>query len=566
MKHAWLWISFLGSLLFFVQRPWLFDDPSVIVTARAAAQHPLTPYSYALDLGTPDQPIWPRGQGPAYTHPPFSAWVMGLVLHFAGEHEVPLHALMFLFALLSLWAAWRVLSLYGDAFPGAYLVAFSPVLFLTSLTLYPHLVYLPFYLMSLWILAKPGSLTWKGSLGFAACLLVASLTLDHWPVLLLLALGLIWHRRREPGRVFRSAAAMILWATVFGAWCAWETRHYGMPHVLATLGVRAGPTYTWTAAFLPSVFLAGGLPITCIAWAYLKRRSDLAFMLLALFGVGFFMLLKSVYGGFSPGQAAWGAFLCATGLAFVVSAGLLWKEDSQSHVRAAILWFLLEFVFLQRFLVYPSGHHLLFLVLPVTALSLRMAQSLQLTPRALRWAGGLLALWTLALAHADQATAEIGPRVTQELAHLTGPRYVWGNDFSGVTYYLKQAGWKVYDQRKPLAPGEMLLVPRNLNIQGPPAFLGNPRLKRVGVLVYRVNTPLRTFSIGDSAGWYSASWGVLPFAFSLAPAEAFLLVSGPEAERQPGTRRVDEHIRQGAHAAGHKGLVEFIGTGVKRRP
>ena len=66
--------------------------------------------------------------------------------------------------------------------------------------------------------------------------------------------------------------------------------------------------------------------------------------------------------------------------------------------------------------------------------------------------GGLLVTLTLVLAQADQEEARIGPKLARDLSFLSGPRYYWGNSYSGFSQ-LKKAGWKPFDGQMPSRSG-----------------------------------------------------------------------------------------------------------------
>ena len=531
------WILWIFCLLFFLQRPWFFDDPSVIVSARAAAAHPLDPYTFPFDTGLPGVNNWTPGQAPSYTHPAFSSWILGAALKLVGPHrsEIPLHLLMFGIASAALWICSRLAGRFVSDSPlFVALLAFSPVYFLTTLTLYPHLFYFLFYALALWAALQivdnhPGP--WPLILGVAMAL--AALSLHQWPVLLGIVVALLFSKppaQRRPSDLL----GVGLFLLIYGGWCWIETQRYGMPQILATFHARAeGGTYAWKAVFLPWVFLAGGLPVTVIAWPLIFRQSRLIGGLLAAVAGLSYLLFAGPRGGFDPSQALLLSIMMATGLAFLALLPYLFRSGGRQD-KFLILWFLAEFLFVQIFLVFPSGHHLLALALPTTLIAARALEQAK-WPKAwiLGFAGLLLAL-TLSLAQADLELAGIGPRVAADTAAIQTPRYYWGNDFSGFAYYLKRAGWQAYDLRKPLQSGDVLLIPQNQNMQGPPMFLKAKPLAFVGQLDYRIASPWRTLSIGDSAGWYSASWGALPYSLSTKPAEQFLIFRCTQTETTKG--------------------------------
>src|ERR1019366_8913574 len=70
---------------------------------------------------------------PAATHPPFTAWLLGIVVHFFGAGEIPLHLCMFLIAALGLFFAGALGSHFGVSTKSLMLtLGFSPALFLAG--------------------------------------------------------------------------------------------------------------------------------------------------------------------------------------------------------------------------------------------------------------------------------------------------------------------------------------------------------------------------------------------------------------------------------------------------
>ena len=355
-------------------------------------------------------------------------------------------------------------------------------------------------------------------------LTLASLSLDHWPVLVILtAVVLLSRPGPEAGWWRRRLVPLLVFAGLAGAWSLWEIHAYGKSHFWSNLHLRAGGAYPWRAALLPAVFLAGGLPFIAVGWAYLVRRSRTAAGALLLLAVAVWALFTGPLGGFTRLQGAFLSVELATGLAFLISLVYLWKERSDATDHLLIGWFLVEFLFVQRFLAYPSGHHLLMLALPAALVSARMAGLLRWSPKT-KYAGCLaMAVLTLSLAAADQEEAAIGPKLARDVSGFSGPRYYWGNDFSGFSYYLKAAGWKAFDPRTQAKSGDLILVPRNLNVPGTSAVSFRLRVSFDRHPELPIAVSLRTLSLGDAAGWYSASWGALPWSFSSAPAETFFI-------------------------------------------
>jgi hypothetical protein len=68
-----------------------------------------------------------------------------------------------------------------------------------------------------------------------------------------------------------------------------------------------------------------------------------------------------------------------------------------------------------------------------------------------------------------------------------------------------------------------------MNASGPVAPLRAARWEKVSLSPFFQSNPLRTFSLGASAGWYSASWGALPYSFAAGPVDEFALIRCADA-------------------------------------
>ncbi len=540
-----LWASYGGVLCLlavglapFAARPFFFDDGSVVASAAASAKNPWRPYDFTLDLAAPREPAWPAGGRPVYTHPPLNAWLLSLPFQAAGPREIPFHLTMFLVSLASLWAARKLARRWIPSVSeraAAFLLA-SPVFFLTSLTLYPHLPYLALFclaIFSLSALIDGERLAKIRFVAFGVCLAAAALTLHQWPMLIVLAILLLWRRPTSDRPIpWRGLAwSLGVFVLLYGGWCAWEAHVYGSFQLLASYFVRAGghEGYPWRASFLPLVFFAGGCPVAGVAWIALVKESRPAALALAATGGIGFLIFHGPAGGFTAVQSAELAVFLATGLAFLGALVPFYKKGPRMD-RTLALWFLLEFLFVQKFLAFPAGHHLLTLTLAGVFIAARWTERLGIRRRwvAAGWAASFV--FTLALAQADYSQARVGVRAAATIPLPNpGKSFYWGNEFGGFEYYLKRAGWLPWDIRRRPEPGDCLLISRNMNASGPVAPLRAARWEKVSLSPFFQSNPLRTFSLGASAGWYSASWGALPYSFAAGPVDEFALIRCADA-------------------------------------
>ncbi len=519
----------------FVSRPFFFDDPVVALSAKAAANHPLHPYDYAMDLRYPGEAMWPRGGRPANTHPPLSAWVLGGVGCLWGwdAPEQPFHVVMMVVSAMGLFFLARLaLSFNIPASIAVGAAAFSPIFFLSSLTLYPHVFYWVAYVATLfyaWNNLKRPSV--QGAFGIGFGLSAAALSLHQWPLLVFLLIVLYACRGRSRAAWATLTGGLFLFLLVYGGWMMWERHVYGAPQFWNSFQVRTASAATPSWAFvLPLLFWGGGWPLAALGLAALYRSSKITLGAISVLSAVLGFVFASSAGGFPTLQGIQVGLFFGIGAAFA-AAVLFEAVNGDETDRLLALWFGIEFVFVQYFLTYTAGHHLLPVLSPAVLLAARWCYRkgwpLWLAPIFL----SLMAALSFVLAQGDAQAARVAPRAAQEL-RLEGRRFIWGNEFSGTLYYFKKMGWRAFDIRDGQS-GDWLVMPMRMNVQGalPPEWL--ERLKPAGFKRYYISSPWRTFSIPDSAGWYSSSWGAFPYTWSRAPVEDFRLFQIQAPKRIP---------------------------------
>lgn len=168
------------------------------------------------------------------------------------------------------------------------------------------------------------------------------------------------------------------------------------------------------------------------------------------------------------------------------------------------------------------------LLLAVPPLVFALAASAERRGRDLPFAAaGAVLLFGLGLGSIDARYA----RAQKDVAALVKERYldagrvVWYTGHWGFQHYMAQAGAKALEEVTGwdgVRPGEVVVVPaNNTNI------LRSPRPRRADVLRTAVDhpLPLRLMSAGaPEAGFYSSAFGFLPFSISREPLDEFSLI------------------------------------------
>lgn len=105
-----------------------------------------------------------------------------------------------------------------------------------------------------------------------------------------------------------------------------------------------------------------------------------------------------------------------------------------------------------------------------------------------------------------------------------GAGTVWYTGRWGMQYYMEKEGFHMPSSAsRELKKGDFIVLPEMPQFWQPsPELL--PRLKTYATRQFVSPVPLRLFNRRSNAGFYAHHWGLLPFSFSRAPDETFLIV------------------------------------------
>ncbi len=124
--------------------------------------------------------------------------------------------------------------------------------------------------------------------------------------------------------------------------------------------------------------------------------------------------------------------------------------------------------------------------------------------------------WGLLLSHADQEFARVYPRAAGEFARITGGMDSYYAGEWGFRYYFGREGARQLPVDESAARGGSWLArPRLALPYDVPAALWTMAMP-VQALSYDVGTPIRLLDSQAPAGFYSTSWGLVPFSLSRA--------------------------------------------------
>jgi hypothetical protein len=531
----------VGLLLPFLDKPFHIDDPVYVWTAQQLTLHPLDPFGFELN--------WLGSSGPLHqfsNNPPLGSYYLSLAGRLVGWSERALHASTLPLAVACVWSTWLLARGFGTSgLLAALLLCVAPGFLVSCTTLMLDVPMLALWTAALacWdrgVRTGARSALLAGAVLAALCPLTKFVGLALFPLLVAHALLL-----RTNWRSWAPFLSIPLAA--FGAYQVWTTKLYGHALLLDSVAYaashRSGQLIAELGRLLAGLAFTGASAASLLAAAplLLDARGWLRLGALALGLAAAMWLAPAAFeDGFPSGTPLAPILAVQLALWSTVGAGILWLAASDvrgtrsPEAIVLLLWVtgVFGFAVLINWSVGVRG--LLPLLPAVSILGARRIQR--------RWAGvaggapvgfrprvwlgaGLAAsaLLSLCVARADTLLARAGRRAAQDLvgAYRGGHRDVWFQGHWGFQYYAQQLGARPLESGEPLPPGAVLLKPIN-----------NSFLWRIGaplIAQRSVAGPvwLATMSGPIGAGFYSSTWGPLPFAFGAAPPETYLVYESP---------------------------------------
>ena len=534
----------LGLLLPFLGKPLHIDDPVYVWIAQHLVEFPFDPFGFDVN--------WTGSSAPLHrfiNNPPLASYYLALVGRVAGWSERALHASYLPMAVACVWATWSLARSFGaSGLVAALLLCVAPGFLVSCTTL---MVDVP--MLALWISALAcwdrGLRTGTRPELLAGGLLAALCPLAKFPGLALLPL-LVAHALLLRADWRRWAPFVSIPVAAFAAYHAWTTQLYG--HALFLDPVEYSGQYQSGQALAVLGRLLAGLAFTGasaasllgVAPLLLGARGLRRFGIAALGLAAVMLLAPGVFeDGFASGTRLSPALAVQLTLWTTVGAGILLlaandvRETRSPEAILLLLWVLGVFVFASLINWSVSVRGLLPMLPAVAILGAR-----RIARRAsgagggdggpARWwlGAGLAAsaLLSLGVARADTLLAQAGLHAARELvaAYRDTGRDVWFQGHWGFQYYAQQLGARPLERGERLPPGAILLKPLNNSYLWRDAA---PLVERRSVA-----GPVRLTSMSGpiGAGFYSSTWGPVPFAFGSVPPEIYFVYASPGADSE----------------------------------
>jgi Dolichyl-phosphate-mannose-protein mannosyltransferase len=534
-RGAWLAaLACLALLAPFLGRPLHTDDPLFVRQAQHLAAHPFDPYGFDLDWRSFPERFLEVSQNPS-----LGAYLLVPAGVLSGWSERALHLWGLVPALALVLGTYALASALTRRPLVAALAALgAPALLVSATTV---LCDVPMAALWVWavVLWRRGHVEGRSADLALAALLAGLAAVTKYSALglvpLLAADGLA--RRRRPGAWMLPLALPL---ALFAGHELWTALAYGRGHFATTRAVLARLDAQDKRAQLVDALGftgAGVCGLVTLAPVLVSRRTALAGLALAALAAALLLVpdraaVQAFLGLRWPPSAA---VLVQTALWSVAGLGLL--ALAAADLRATrdadglllVLWVLGTFVTTAFVKWWVDARGVLPLV-PAAAILIarridRRERAGRRVPRALV-AAGLAA--SVALAWIATWADDLHARSARDAARTLLARYGAGpatlrfSGHWGFQYYLEQGGAVPWVPRAPrLRQGDLVVLPRNnTEVRGLPAGLA----EQVEILTFPTPRWVTTLNPG-TAGFHSAFWGPVPYAFGPVPWKEEYLVA-----------------------------------------
>jgi len=514
------------------------DDPLFLWSARQITKHPLRPYGFQINWYGQLTPM-----SKITKNPPLACYYSAVIGGVAGFSERAMHLGFLLPALAMVLGTYRL----AQRFTRSPLIAATATLLTPGVLVSANSVMCDTLMLAFWIWAvifwlEGLDLRKQGYLLGAAVLMAAAALTKYFGICLVpLLLAYSVAKQRKLGAW---VGYFLLPLAALAGYQFWTQALYGLG--MFTDALQFAPqriTNAWfRAGFYPLVctsFIGGcALPALTLAPLVWSRRYILIAILLEAISIAIGWAIMGSYLRTIPMgiliQQLWktaglelAVYIAGGVSALALAAVDIWElRDADSLLLA--LWVFGTFVF-AAFLNWTINARSVLPLIP--ALGILVARRLDklgvasLRPLQTRVAmalfvSGFFSFW---IAYADADWANSAKQMAEVLQQRTkdAPGTVWFQGHWGFQYYMEQMGVHPFDSNTTtLRPGDILIVPKvDYTSVGPPRqFVDSVELQEIPL-----QEPVATLNSTMGAGFYSSTYGPLPFAFGKVPPERYAI-------------------------------------------
>lgn len=514
----------------FAGKAFHIDDPFYLRIAQHILEHPLDYYGLSLNWYGREIPVYRMHVSPPLAPYYLAAWGAAF-----GFGEVSMHLAYLPFALVLIGATFALaVRLTNAPALAALLALFTPVTLVTSTNIMLDLPMSAFFVAAVSLWCEGVARNRRGLLIVAACVAGLSALTKYFGLALipLLLAYTIAEKRRISWRVAPLVIPIALFALEQG--CTFSL--YGQT-VFANAGDIARDAQAFTQATAAQrvavgVVFAGGCLVPLIPYAFVAHPSSARATALLKLLVPALLIATFVFAKQSqlPWYTAPQALLFAMGglMLFALVLDDLRSTRSPESVLLAC-WVLGTFLFATLLNWSVTARTFLPMVAPAALLLVRRLDRASVRSVGWRWVPvAVSAAVSLGVGAADYRWAtsirDAARQYGAQSAHLPGTVYFQGH--WGWQHYMEQAGLRPLDVSSfAFQPNDMVISPENnANVaQIPERFVYGIRTSEFSGPRY-----VATMSSRLGAGFYTDTWGPLPFATGPVPPDRYhALLLGP---------------------------------------
>lgn len=524
------------SLAPFAAKAFNIDEPLFIWVAKHIQLHPLDFYGFRINwYGTE------MNASAIIKNPPLASYYIALAAYLSGWNEIPLH-LAFLLPAIAVAVGTYFLAREFTQHPltATLIGILNPAFILSSSTVMCDTTMLAFYVWAvfLWVRGIKKDKSWDL---FSAALLIALCSLTKYFGISLIPLLLLFTLTARKGKWQRSLFLLIPIAVL--CLYQWDTYVlYGRGLLSDAASYASKEKGINFAAIFPNLvtglsFTGGCLISTLFFVPQLWNKRVLCASVLLIPCAA--LALSRLNFPHVAENASWGYYLqlslfVAAGCNILVLAGFeLWR-GKDPHTLLLVLWITGIFLFASLINWSVNGRS----ILPMAPVAGIVVMRFLENQTGKAWHPGfrqmavpLSCAWlvSMAVTWADFRLAETARDAARVIAGTYGgsAKPLWFQGHWGFQYYMEKNGGAAYDRkRSSINPGDIMVVPEN-NTNAFPEIMeqGSP----LQVLGFTPSRFLTTMNYNAGAGYYTSSFGPLPFLVDKELDERYHIVVFPQS-------------------------------------
>lgn len=553
----------------FLTKPFNIDEPLFVWCAKHIVGHPLDPYGFSVNwYGTEMQ------MSAVTKNPPLACYYLAIAGKLFGWHEFALHAAMLIPAIAAVLGTYFLAArLCSRPLEATLAALFTPAFLLSSTTVMCDTMFLAFFVWAvlIWIIGLDKN---RHSYFAVSAFMIGICALTKYYGIVLIALLPIYSLMKKRALGWW-AACFLITVVMLVAYQLITRNLYGQGLLLDAGSYASAFRQHHGYTYLPKILIGLSFTGGCVA-SVLFFANRLWCRKWLLGGVAVAAILTLILP--SAGVMAQNTLSHDAGIRWVVAAqfGLmivlgmsvlaLAVTDFFKHRNAESallgLWVLGTFIFAALVNWTANGRSILPMVPAVGILVMRRIDGLQTgVPgnRRRQVAVPLMGASALALivTLSDFQLANVTKKATAEIKNRydCGTKTIWYQGHWGFQYYMNELGYHAIDFKNyDLHNGDVLVLPENnTNVQPLPEGAGVVR----EVLTLAGNRHLTTMSQAAGAGFYTDSYGPLPYAFGAVPSEKYFVVDMTTRMRS-GTKDPSTYSNTGSKLAAQGRFEEAV--------